>query len=84
MPTIKEVIKSLKGWKNQDAHIATSIWHVDDVITRAEEREQEIMHKEAEEIIQKMDHYHDATIGINWDVIDHYLFELAYQKENKK
>lgn len=51
-------------------HKSISIsWGTDDVLGKAEEMEVEISMEEANEILDIIERQHDATIGINWDVI---------------
>jgi len=47
-----------------------TLWSTEDVIDRASERGIEMSEEAAKEIIAAMDRRHDATRGINWDVID--------------
>lgn len=54
----------------------TITWWTSDIMDRANELEITISEEEAGEILQKMKDDHDATIGINWDVIDCYLNDL--------
>jgi hypothetical protein len=70
-------------------HVCVIIWSVPDVLEQAKERGIKISKKEAEEILDRMENKHDATIGINWDTIDSYLGELdderhEEEKEKKK
>lgn len=44
-------------------------WCVADVLDQAERDEVEITEEEAKQILLNVDRYHDAEIGINWDVI---------------
>ncbi len=45
-------------------------WHIDDIIERAKERDILISEQQAIEILFIVERRHDASIGINWDVID--------------
>jgi len=77
MPTVKEVIEHrLNGYKPNE-HIAVAIWGEEDVIGRAEERGITITQKEAQEILDSVDHKQDCSIGISWDVLDVYIDELV-------
>lgn len=44
-------------------------WHFTDV----QEQDDTLTNDEARQILQLMKHNHDATIGINWDVIDEWI-----------
>lgn len=84
MPKVKDIIKRLQDYHKPDDIVATSIWNPDDVIDRAKDTEEPIpTQEEAEQIIENIDHQHDANIGINWEVIDCHLFDLNYDKEKK-
>jgi len=48
-------------------------WSVEDVLAQAEQDEVEITAQEAKEILQWIDNKHDASIGVNWDVISVYI-----------
>ena len=52
------------------------VWHVDDVKMRAEERGIDLSEQQALEILQQIDKGKDASIGINWDVIDYWTDEV--------
>lgn len=45
-------------------------WSSDDVIYRADERGIHLTYDQANDILDILEKDHDATIGINWDVID--------------
>jgi len=49
------------------------VWHVDDVLEQAKQRNIKISRDQATHLLHRMDAKHDATIGINWEVIDCYL-----------
>lgn len=48
-------------------------WHVLDVIDVAEGRGETITKEQAREVLRSMKARHDASIGINWDVIHAHL-----------
>ena len=62
------------------------IWCVEDVLMRAEEQGIPLTKDEARTILARMDHKHDACIGISWDVIDCYIdmHRLDIEYENNK
>lgn len=73
MTTVKDLIKHLSDCYAPDDVIAAAIWQVEDVIDRAEEIGRSLTHAEAVAIVHKLDKYHDANVGISWEVIDAYL-----------
>jgi hypothetical protein len=56
----------------KEAELATSTWTVEDVKTRAYERNIQVSDEQAHEILRDIDHHQDASVGINWDTIDFY------------
>jgi adenosine/AMP kinase len=81
MPTAEEVINHLKNYDPKE-HMAAAIWSEDDVLMRAKQNDKKITKKQAQEIIDKIDNDHDATIGITWDTIDCYLGDLEDETED--
>ena len=49
-------------------------WSVEDVMWFAQDNyEQKLSDAEAQEILERMINFHDATIGITWDTIRAYI-----------
>ncbi len=49
-------------------------WYIDDILQRAEDTNHKpVTKKKAREILEEMEHRHDANNGITWDTIDFYL-----------
>lgn len=66
---IKEALKIL-----DDKDRIYISWCVDDILQRAEDTNHKpVTKKKAREILEEMEHHHDANIGITWDTIDFYL-----------
>jgi hypothetical protein len=63
-----------------------SLWGIEDVHACNEDDElgYDITDKQAEEILQNVISYHDATIGINWDVIREHIAMYFQNQKNKK
>ena len=74
MPTVEEAIKRLHYSDGQ--HVAVAIWCEDDVLGRAKELGIECSREQAREIIDSMDNKQDCSLGITWDTIDYYLYEI--------
>jgi len=74
---IDEVIEGLKEIKEliSTPDIIYIAWGVEDVLMRAGEREIAISDENARRVLEKIKHYHDASIGISWDTIDYWLDE---------
>ena len=83
LPTIKDEIERLKRNGTLNEHVCVIVWSVEDVLEKAEELKVKISHKEAEEILDKIESEHDATVGISWDTISIYIFDanLLHQEQ---
>jgi len=66
-----KIEEALKEWGEDKA---ISIWTVNDIIDRAKQRNKRISKHKAMEILEELEHDFNASIGINWDVIDRYIF----------
>jgi len=49
------------------------VWCTDDVIQTAKEKGIELTEEQISDVLSLMQSEHDATIGINWDVIDYHI-----------
>lgn len=56
-------------WADNDKKIAPITWHVQDVYEVAKQDGYEISEETAQETLNRLQKYHDANVGINWDVI---------------
>ena len=56
-------------------------WSTYDVLGLADEMGIKLTDQEADEILDQMERFHDAQIGINWGVIEIYIEE--HQEEKK-
>lgn len=65
---VKDVIARLQRM-NQEDTVCMPMWSTVDVLNR----DSSLTEKQAEDILDEMDRKHDASIGINWDVIDTYI-----------
>lgn len=52
-------------------------WHVDDVYAQAENDELEISEEQALMVIQRLNDNHDATVGVNWDMISSHIDDVV-------
>jgi hypothetical protein len=76
MPTVAEAIERLKLGNNLEDHVAMAVWCTEDVLGRAKELDIECSQEQAEELIDRIDHKQDCSIGITWDTLDCYLYDL--------
>ena len=49
-------------------------WHIDDVRSLAPDLD--IMDEQCREVLRRADKWHDAEVGINWDVLRSYLEQV--------
>lgn len=75
MPTVTEAKKRFQGMSSNE-HVAIAIWCEDDVLGRAKEKGIKCSREQARDILDKMDNKQDCSIGITWDTIDCYLWDL--------
>ena len=74
-----EHIKSLKeDFINGDA-IAV-IWTTEDVFTESENIDTEISEEEAQEILEILYQYYDASMGISWSTISCHIDEFIHDR----
>jgi len=73
---IKDQIARLKKM-NPEAEIASSIWTTDDVFSQAESIDVEITEEQAVEVIRIVQSKQDASIGINWEVIETHIYGVT-------
>ena len=59
------------------------VWLLDDVICTAEEMGYTLTEEQARDILAEISHRHDATIGINWEVIQSYIDWLNYDLKDR-
>ena len=48
-------------------------WSTEDVLWQADNLDIELTEEQAEDILESLAECHDASIGINWDVISFYI-----------
>ena len=58
-------------------------WCTEDIIWQADMMGIKLTEDQADAILDNVDHYHDASIGINWDVIGVHI-DMYMDKLNDK
>lgn len=48
-------------------------WGTEDVLWQAEQLDLELTEEQADDILESLENKHDASVGINWDVISYYI-----------
>jgi hypothetical protein len=54
-------------------------WSTEDVLWQSEQLDLELTEEQADDILEIIEHRHDASVGINWDVIS-FLIENYLDK----
>jgi len=57
------------------------IWNIEDVLEQAKQSNINLTEEQALEILEDVENSHDANIGINWDVLDCYIDNVANRQE---
>ena len=71
-PNFKKMFEKLEKEFNQ--YKAESVkWSWEDFQGRAQDRGIKLSKKKCQELLEQMIRKHDASIGINWDVLDCYI-----------
>jgi len=60
------------------------VWHVKDILMRAKDKGIDLSKDKALTILHEIKDNHDATIGINWEVIDCSLEDYEWREHFKK
>ena len=67
------------GYSEQDQ--ISIVWIVDDVAERCQEIGVFLTLDQKREVLRRLERKHDAEIGINWDVIDVKIEEVARESK---
>jgi hypothetical protein len=84
MPTIEGAVEHLRSLGEPTDIVAMAIWTEEDVLGMAKERGIVLTKEQAGEILDRMDHKQDASIGISWDTIDAYLNDYVREHAEGK
>ena len=67
---VKDLIKRLESYKNQNEEVAVAIWHVADIKESAKGLKRKLSNKDCVSILKGIESSHDAGFGINWDIVN--------------
>jgi hypothetical protein len=59
--------------QNKESKTIAIKWSTEDVLWQADNLDIELTKEQAEDILESLGENHDASIGINWDVIASYI-----------
>lgn len=68
----------------RDRNWALSVWNTTDVKWWAGASGMLITEEEAEEVIHRADTYHDASVGINFDILGYYICDVYKERSDEE
>lgn len=74
-------VKTIERYMEEYPNMLYSAWHIDDV--KRMEGYEDLTDDEAREVLRRAQDNHDATIGINWDVLEVYADEVKSERVAK-
>jgi len=77
VPTVREIILHLQQNYSDLDVIACAVWTEDDVIDKATQMNLVLTQYAVEEVLNRLDDEHNASVGINWDVLETMIREVA-------
>ncbi len=77
---IRDLIVKLQAYVDLDEKICALLWHREDIECEAETKDETLTDIEVGEVLERMEHNHDATIGVNWDVISYHIDEVLEKR----
>ena len=72
--TVTQAIEYLRTYYDPDDEVCMILWSTEDV-RREQDPDNPLTDDEVSDILEDMALNHDATIGVNWDVIQTYVQE---------
>ena len=79
----EDKVKVVAEIENEFGQMCHSSWAVEDIhcCIRNKDMDVEVSDEEAAEILGWIEMKHDASIGINWDVIEYYIEEFVKERD---
>jgi hypothetical protein len=75
--TRDELIKHLQDYYKPDEQICAHLWTRSDVYDMASNYPNEITDEQADKVLELMERQLDSSLGVTWDTVDYYLFEVV-------
>jgi len=60
--------------------VLTIKWCIEDILESAKQRGIKLTKKEASDVLSLAERRHDASIGINWDVLNYHIDEIVEER----
>jgi len=79
---IEELIEHLQETYHKDDVIAYSLWTRGDVEDVCTQMKVKLNDDELDDVLYYAHHKQDSNIGINWDVLEHYIHEVIRDRED--
>ena len=73
------VVRAAEKAASPDWH--GSWWNIDDIKNHAEDMGEALFDREAREVLEMMDRYHDCGVGLNWDSIGVWIDMVISERE---
>jgi hypothetical protein len=81
MTTLEEHAKRLFNYHGKDTHACVIVWLPEDVKLEAERSGVEITDEEAIQILEDIQHNHDAEIGVSWLTLNIAINSIALTRK---
>lgn len=76
---MSEFIEKLSA-HDPDEEIINIYWTAEDIIGAADSMCEELTEEEVLDVINRIEHYHDANYGINWEIIMYRIGDVVGQR----
>ena len=76
--TSHDVRKALEEFWDDEIAIC---WTVDDILETYDAERHDLTRDEAREVLRLCDSEHDCNVGINWDIIDHWIRHVLMKRK---
>jgi len=64
-----------------DKYILRDEWHVEDIISEAQNMECAITDEQAIQVMSLISHEYDANFGVNWDIVQNAILHICVRNE---
>ena len=78
MAKVSEIIEKLQK-RDPDEEICMILWQADDVKYTAEDRDITLSDEQIDNILSNMQENHDAVEGVNWTIIEYWIYSEVGQ-----